>query len=170
LLRLGADLADGVPPESLAGDYLSKAIAVHDHSADTVAAHAIAYSVAFHRHQDMEAGYLLETCLRFSSSVAPAVRDALMSEAAAFQARRRKRPDLAEQWLAEMPATTPLPWLRSRAEAAVLEAYGDIEGAVRKLDEYEKAIRAMPDEMQREMLLRGLRRWRSELPGAAATP
>jgi len=169
LLRLGADLADGVPPESLPGDYLCRAIAVQDHSADTVAAHAIAYSVAFHRHQDMEAGHLLETCLRFSSSVSPSVRTALVSDAAAFQARRRKRPDLAEQWLAEIPATTPLSWLRSRAEAAVLEAHGDIEGAVRKLDEYEKAIRAIPDEMQREMLLRGLRRWRSELPGAAAT-
>jgi hypothetical protein len=51
-----------------------------------------------------------------------------------------------------------------------LEAHGDIEGAVRKLDECEKAIRAMPDEMQREMLLRGLHRWRSELTGAAAMP
>jgi hypothetical protein len=170
LLRLGADLTDGVPPESLPADYLSKAIAVCDHSADTVIAHSIAYSAAFHQHQDVEAGKLLETCLRFSSSVAPAVRAALMSDAAVFQARTRKRPDLAQQWLAEMPATTPQLWLRSRAEAAVFEAHGDFEGTVRKLDECEKAIRALPSATQREVLLRGLRRWRSELPGTAPIP
>jgi hypothetical protein len=170
LLRLGADLAAGIPPQSLAADYVSKAIAVEDHSADAVTAHAIAYSVAFHQHRDVEAGHMLETCLRLSSTVAPAVREALMSDAAVFLARRRKRPDLAEQWLAGMPATTPPSWLRSRAEAAVLEARGDIVGAVGKLDECEKAIRAVPDETNREMLLRGLRRWRSEMPGAAEMP
>jgi len=167
LLRLGADLVDGVPPESLPADYVSKAIAVQDHSADAVTAHAIAYSVAFHQHHDVEAGHMLETCLRLSSAVAPAVRQALMSDAAVFQARRRKRRDLAEQWLAGMPATIPPSWLRSRAEAAVLEARGDIFGAVGKLDEYERAIRAVPDDANREMLLQGLRRWRSELPRAA---
>jgi hypothetical protein len=170
LLRLGSDLAAGVPPESLPADYVSKAIAVQDHSADAVTAYAIAYSAAFHQHRDVEAGHMLETCLRLSSVVAPAVREALMSDSAVFQARRRKRPDLAEQWLAGMPATTTPSWLRSRAEAAVLEARGDIELAARKLDECEKAIRAMPDETNRELLLRGLRRWRSELPGAAEMP
>ena len=67
-----------------------------------------------------------------------------------------------------MPATMSRSLLlRSRAEAAVLEAHGDIEGAARKLDEYEKAIGALPDETQRALLLRGLLRWRSELLGAA---
>ena len=170
LLRLGADVADGVPPESLPADYLSKAIAVCDRSADTVTAHAIAYSAAFHQHRDLEAGHLLETCLKFSNSPAPGFREALMSDAAVFQARRRKRADLAEEWLAKIPANTPQSWLRSRAEAAVLEAHGDFEGADRKLDECEKAIRALPNATQREVLLRGLRRWRSELPGAATVP
>ena len=168
LLRLGADLVDGIPPESLPADYLSKAIAVHDHSADAMTAHLIAYSAAFCRHQDVEAGLLLETCLRLSSAVVPTVREALMSDAAVFQGRRRNRPDLADQWLAEIPATMSRSLLlRSRAEAAVLEARGDIEGTARKLDEYEKAIGALPDETQRALLLRGLRRWRSELLGAA---
>ena len=97
-------------------------------SPDAVSAHAIAYSAAFHQHQDVEAGHLLETCLRLSSCVAPAMREALMSDAAVFQARRRKRPDLAEQWLAAIPATSPQSWLRPRAEAAMLEANGDFEG------------------------------------------
>jgi hypothetical protein len=170
LLRLGADLANGVSPESLPADHVAKAIAVRDHSVDTVSAHAIAYSAAFWQRKDVEAGRLLETCLEHASLVAPAARTALMSDAAVFQGRRRGRADLAEQWLAEIPATTRPAWLRSRAEAALLQARGDIEGAVKKLDEYEKAIHAFPDPAQREMLLRGIRRWRSELAGAPAAP
>jgi hypothetical protein len=168
LLRLGADLADGMPPESLPDDYIAKAIAVRDNSPDSVIAHAIAYSAAFHRHQDVEAGHLLETCLELSSNVAPEMRQALVSDAAVFQARRRKRPDLAEQWMASLPVTSRASWLRPRGEAAILEARGDIEGSVRKLDEYESAIRALPNETQREMLLRRLHQWRSEMPRAAA--
>ena len=34
----------------------------------------------------------------------PALREALKSDAAVYQARRRKRADLADQWLAEIPA------------------------------------------------------------------
>jgi hypothetical protein len=170
LLRLGADLADGVPPESLPAEYLAKATAERDHSPDAVTGHAIAYSAAFHQHHDTEAGHLLETCLRLSTCVSPAVREALMSDAAVFLARRRKRADLAEQWLEGIPATSAQSWLRSRAEAAVLEAHGDIQGSIRKLGEYETAIRALPDATQREVLLRGLRRWRSELSGAASVP
>ena len=85
-----------------------------------------------------------------------------MSDAAVFQGRRRKRADLAEQWLAAME-TTHMPWLRSRIEAAVLEARGDTEGAARKLDEQERDILALPDQAQRTILLRGVRRWKDDL-------
>jgi hypothetical protein len=170
LLRLGADLTSGVPPESLPADYLAKAVAVRDHSADTVVANAFAYSAAFHQQMDVEAGNRLETCLTFSSCVVPAMREALASDAAVFQARSRKRPDLAEEWLTAIPATRAAAWLRSRAEAAVLEARGDIEGSLRKLNDYETAIRALPDVSQREGLLHGLRRWRTELQATAAMP
>jgi hypothetical protein len=94
---------------------------------------------------------------------APAIREALMSDAAVFQARRRKRADWAEQWLAEIPQTTSASWLRSRAEAAILEAQGDVDGALRKLDEYEKAILSLPNATRRKILLRMLQRWKSEL-------
>jgi hypothetical protein len=169
LLRLGADLADGVPPESLPADYIARAVAVRDTSPDALSAHAIAYSAAFHQHKDVEAGRLLETCLSISSCASVGTREALSSDAAVYQARKRKRPDLAEQWLAAIPANAPQSWLRSRAEAAILEAHGDIEGAIRKLEECETTIRALPNETQREMLLRGLRTWRFELPGAATS-
>ena len=86
-----------------------------------------------------------------------------MSDAAVFQARRRKRVDLAEQWLGDLRGTPGFPWLPARAEAAIREARGDLEGALDKLEEVERAIRAVPDETQREISLRFLKRWKSEL-------
>jgi hypothetical protein len=165
LMTLTADLRGGVPPEALPPDALARAVALRDDSAETVTAHAIAYSAAFHRHDDGEAARMLEVCLADSSHAAPVVRTALMSDAAVFQARRRGRADLAEQWLADMPATTPVLWLRTRAEAAILESRRNLEGATRKLDECEQAVLSLPlpTEEQRQMLLVALRRWRSEL-------
>lgn len=54
-----------------------------------------------------------------------------MCEAAVFQARRRGRADLAEAWLEDVPAATAIPGNREHAEAAILEARGDREGARR---------------------------------------
>jgi len=165
ILKLGAELNDGKMPESLSADFLAKAVAVRDLSPDTVTAHALAYTAAFHRQNDAEAAQALETCLQFSSCIVPAIREALMSDAAVFQARKRKRIDLAEQWLASMPQTTQRPGLRSRVQAAILEAQGDNQGALNKLEEVEKAARTLPNQAQRELSLRFLRRWQSDLRG-----
>ena len=100
---------------------------------------------------------------RYAGHAAPALREGLMSDAAVFQARRRKRPELAEQWLAGIPASTPHRWFRSRAEAAIREAKGDIPGALEKLTEVEAAILAFPESGQRETLRRLLERWKTEL-------
>jgi hypothetical protein len=163
LLHLWGELTDGVLPEALSGDYLAKAVAVRDDSADTVTAHAIAYSSAFHQHMDSDAAQRLEKCLAFAGRAVPLVREALMSDAAVFQARRRKRADLADQWLAAIPTRTPNPWLRSRAEAAIMEAKGDVAGAFRKLTELEPFINSIPSPAQREAQLQLLRRWKSDL-------
>lgn len=163
LMRLSADIHDGVMPEALPAQALADAVAMQDDSIDTVTAHGLAYFAAFHLHKDAEAGHLLETCLRYSGHAPPALRAALMSDAAVFQARRRKRPDLAEQWLADMPAAAP--WLWTRVEAAILEERGDIDAASSKLDHYEDALRSLPlpSEAQRDMLLRLVQRWKGEL-------
>lgn len=170
LMRLSADIQDGVMPEDLSAGDLRAAIAIRDESSETVIAHAAAYFSAFHQHKDAEAGEVLETCLRYSGH-APAMRDALMSDAAVFQARRRNRPDLAERWLAAIPAAPGRLWLRIRAEAAILEARGDAAAASTKLDEYERALRSLPvpSEAQRAMLLRLVQRWKSDL-GALLHP
>jgi hypothetical protein len=163
LLHLGGQLSDGVLPESLSPGFLAKAIAVRDASADTVQAYAIAYSAAFQLLNDDEAAERLETCLAYAGYAAPAVREALASDAAVFQARRRKRADLAEQWLNNVPKTTQASWLRSRAEAAILESQGDFPGAVAKLSEVEFAILRLPDATRRNALVRLLQRWKAEL-------
>jgi len=163
LLHLGGQLADGVLPESLSADILAKAIAVRDASADTVKAYAMAFSVAFHQDKDSEAGQRLETCLAYAGHATPALREALKSDAAVYQARRRKRADLADQWLAEIPVTAQYAWFRSRAEAAILEANGDVDGAMKKLAETETSLLAIPKSAQRETLLRLLHRWESDL-------
>jgi hypothetical protein len=163
LLHLGGQLSDGILPESLSADFLAKAIAVRDDSADTVKAYAMAFSSAFHQHQDAEAAQRLETSLAYSSHATPGLREALISDAAVFQARRRKRGDLAAQWLTEIPATSQTAWLRLRAEAAILEAKGDAKGALGKLADVEAAILKISNSAQRNALLTILQRWKSEL-------
>jgi hypothetical protein len=165
LMKLGAEYDAGVLPEALPPDFLAKAVAVRDESPDTPAAHAWAYSAAFHRREDAVAGEMLEACLRHSNNAPPTMRAALMSDAAVFQARRRKRVDLAERWMAEIPQQSQLPWLRTRAEAAILEAHSDFAGARKKLDEFEAAILAMARGRTRETMLILLGRWKGELGG-----
>lgn len=171
LLRLHADLADGVPAESLSTEYLQKAIAVQDRSLDTVSGHVIAYLSAMSQQKPEEAGRFLEVCLMYAASVMPDVRADLMSTAAVHQARVRKRADLAEQWLAEIPGNSHLLRIRLQAEAAVLEAHDDIAGCIGKLEECEKVARLLADMTDREMILRSLVRWRFDLQaGGEGTP
>ena len=141
----------------------ARAIAVRDGSIDTVVAHSFAFSNAFHQHKNAEAGGLLETCLSYSAHAPASMREALMSDAAVFQARRCKRVDLAEQWLADIPGTAELRWIRLRAEAAILEARGNLQGALGKLEECEQAVDALTNVSRREYVLRLLERWKSEL-------
>lgn len=55
MLKLSAELREGVMPEAMSPAYLAKAVALRDKSPDTVAAHALAYSTAFHQRKDDEA-------------------------------------------------------------------------------------------------------------------
>ena len=163
LLKLQAESREGVLTEARWAEYLAEAVAVRDSTPETVLAHAFACSAALHKRRDREAGEHLETCLRYLSCVPPAQREGVISDVAVYLARRRKRADLAAQWLADL-RTAANPLMRLRAEAAVLEARGDIVGASRKLDEYEASLLALPKgNPQREMLLRTLPGWRAEL-------
>jgi hypothetical protein len=163
ILKLVEELRTGVPYERLSPGFLAKAVAIEDNSPDTVTAFALAYGAAFWGRKDDEAARALETCLRHANLATPSQRQGLMSDAAVFQARRRKRTDLAEQWLADIPEKGEYPWMRLRCKAAILEAKGDTAGALNKVDEVEKMILAVPNQALKEISLRGLRRWKSEL-------
>ena len=163
ILKLVEELRTGVPFEDLSPAFVAKAVAIEDDSPDTVSAFALAYGVAFWGRRDDEAARALETCLRHCSLSAPVQRHALMSDAAVFQARRRRRPDLAQQWLSELPQRTEYPWIRLRVDAAIREAQGDPAGARQKLEEVETMLLAVPNQAMREIWLRGLRRWQTEL-------
>jgi hypothetical protein len=163
LARLNAEMRDGVPPDALSAVFLTKALAVRDDSVDTVAAHSVGYVVAWWRYDYAAAAQMLETCLAYSSHVPPAVRHILMSDAGVFQARRRKRIDLAKEWLAMIPQKTEFPGLRPRVEAAILEAQGNFDGALKKLEEVEMLFLGIPEEALREANVRFLRRWKAEL-------
>ncbi len=163
MLKLSAELRDGVMSESLSPDYLAKAIALRDNSPDTVTAHSLAYSAAYHQHKDEKAAEMLEVCLQYTNFTSRLIRTALVSDAAVFQARRRHNIELAKQWLADVPESKEIPWMRTRAEAAVLEAQGDLPAALKKLDETEKLILVTPNQVRREISLRFIQRWQGEL-------
>jgi hypothetical protein len=163
ILKIVAELADGTPPESYSPEYLELATAVRDGTSDTVTAHALAYSSAFHRKRDDEAAQMLEIALEYSGYAAPIVRDALMTDAAVFQGRRRKRADLAEAWLADLPDRTEIPWLRDLAQAGVSEAQGEIARALGALERAEQRIRVESNRVRRDASLRSIKRWRTDL-------
>jgi hypothetical protein len=162
LLELGQELGRGVLPEQLAPETVAQAVALVDDSNDTVTAHAIAYAVAFHQHRDDEAARCLDICLAHARRASPPMRAALISDAAVFQGRRRRNADRAGQWAADLPASA-VPWLRLRAEAAVLEANGDRAGALGRLGQVESMLRALPAGAQRDVPLVLLARWQSEV-------
>lgn len=163
LLQLTAELRNGTAFEDLPKDFLANVTAFKDDSQYTVAGYALAYSAAWYGQSADEAAQLLETCLEYSAFTSSEMREALKSDAAVFQARKRKNIDLADQWQSEIAEKPDKPWLKLRVQAAILEAKGDVEGALRKLDETENALRTIPNPFQRSVSLRFLERWRSEL-------
>jgi hypothetical protein len=54
-------------------------------------------------------------------------------------------------------------WLRLRAEAAILEAKGHVDGALEKLAKVEAAILKLPKNALPDTSLQLLQRWKSEL-------
>jgi hypothetical protein len=162
-LKLANDMVDGVPPENLSPAFITMATGVKDDSVDTVSAHAIAYASAFHRRDVAEAARLLEVCLQYSCFAAPLLRETLMTDAVIFHARRRHDVERAAEWLAGMPEKTQLPWLRHLAEAAILEARRDLDGARAKLDAAEVVVRARGNPAQRSISLRSIARWQDDL-------
>jgi hypothetical protein len=163
VMKLSAELAAGASPAAVSPDFLAKAIAVRDDSADTVSGYAFAFTAALYQHDIARAGQLLEVCLAYAGFAGAAMREALVSDTAVFTAKRLQRPDLARLWLADLPSNAQRPWLRSRVEVAILGAEGDRAGALRKLDDLEASLLKLPNATQRRLLSQQLPQWRAEL-------
>jgi hypothetical protein len=163
ITQLAVDLMEGVAPEDLRPDFIALATAIRDESPDTVAAHAFAYSASWYKGTADETARLLEICLQYSIWARPMQREAILCDAGVFQGRKRKRSDLAQQWLAALPEKSQLPGLRQRVEAAILESQDDFRGAIQKVEEVESLTLNRPERRQRTISLKLLRRWRSEL-------
>ena len=162
-VQLAAELRNGVLPENLTPEFLAMATAIRDESPDTVISHLFAYSSSWYAGSDDKTANYLEVCLQYSHFAGSMLREALVADAGVFQGRRRKRADLARDWLADLPEKTQLPWLRQRVQAAICEAEGDFQGSLDKLREVETALAKLPDRQQRAISLKSLERWRSEL-------
>lgn len=163
VLQLMVDLRKGTKPEDLEPGFLGLATAIQDNSVVTVHGHQLAYLSAYYRHDDAEAARLLEICLQHSHCDSPRLRESLFGSAVDFQANRRKRVDLARQWLSDIPEKPLTPGLRPHMEASILEGEGDIQGALKKLDEAERVVRDSPGSVEEKLILRFFCRWRKEL-------
>jgi len=163
LAELWDQIKAGVEYEALSPTLVEEAAAVRGRSLLTVVAHSIAYARAYYQKNDVLAADYLETCLASSGWATPGMRYALMADAAIFQAERRHRVDLAEQWLADVPVDGTTKNYRLRAEGAILPARGDFEAALLKITECIKEEESILDERKRHRSLAKLSEWKDEV-------
>jgi Peptidase family M50 len=162
IMRLSAESAEATQPAKMSPGLLASATAVRDNSVDTVTAYALAYAAAMSRREFAPAAHLLESCLQFAACAKPHVRDALVSDAAVYQAAIRHAPAVASAWLEDLPPKAR-PWLRVRAEAAILEENGEREAAWRRLDEFERTVGGTRE----QHLIAVTQKWKSALRAVA---
>jgi hypothetical protein len=112
----------GIPLDSLNPATLERAVSLRDRSIETVRAQLFAYLAATSRKDYFKASEFLENALDASGDAPPQLREMLMVYAAVFQAVRRNRLDLAEQWLAAAPERTVLLEARALLERQIVSS------------------------------------------------
>jgi hypothetical protein len=130
-------------------------------SLETFNASTREYSVALREKRDSDAAKFLEICLAHLDFVDN--REEWFLQAVSFLAIRRKRFDLAQQWLEDIPTKTSIPSLRTEAEAAILVGRDQIQEALQKISASEQLVSAMPNGVDRERKLRSLLKWKTEI-------
>jgi hypothetical protein len=160
LIKINAQMKNGITAAEIRPDLLSDAIGVIDNSFATVVTHVWAYNAKWDTAPEAETARLLEIALQYSNCASPSFRESLFCDAGAFQATKRKNVELARQWLAEIPESTPSPWLRPWIESAIKDAEGNVQGAIQKLDEVERLLQVRYPE---KPISKSLQKWRAEL-------
>jgi Peptidase family M50 len=154
--------------EMLSPALIAEATAIRDDSLATVLAHEVAYFRAFCLKDNSTAEHCLETCLLFSRRYSSAMRTELIGEAAIFQAKRRKRIDLARQWLADLPNDEVGKSLRPRVEGNIAEAEGQFEQALLKVEICQKQAERIANEQTRNVRMARLAKWKEEIEQSQA--
>ena len=170
LAQLRDEMESGVDVEALSPVLIAELTSVRDNSLATLAAHAVAYGRAYYQKDNFSAAFYLETCLLFSGKAAARFRNLLIADAAIFQARRRKRTDLAQQWLADLPADPTLVSARLRAEGAIAEAQGNLAQAIEKVEACLQEAEKMENERSRKRFISKLTEWKGELDKGLVQP
>ncbi|HEX4605290.1 MAG TPA: hypothetical protein VH724_14920, partial [Candidatus Angelobacter sp.] len=152
-----------VENEDLSPALVEEATSVRGKSLLAVVAFSIAFARAFEQKNNSLAADCLEICLSSSGWSTPGIRSALMANAAIFQAERRGRVDLAEQWLADLPSDATTKDYRLKAEGAILEARSNFEGTLLKIEACEKDAESIGDERKRQRTLAKLAQWKSDV-------
>ncbi|HEY6305397.1 MAG TPA: M50 family metallopeptidase [Candidatus Angelobacter sp.] len=160
LIKINTQLKSGISATEIHPDLLSDAIGIVDNSFATVVTHIWAYSTKWDTAPEAEIARLLEIALQHSNCAPRSSRENLFCNAGIFQATKRANVELARQWLAEIPETTLSPWLRPWTESAILDAEGNVQGALQKVDEVESLLRVR---YPGKPVSKSLQKWRSEL-------
>lgn len=130
---------------------------------DQTAAQVFASWAAYREEKDSKiAACYLDSCLACCSATTPEFRDELIVEAAKFQILRRKRVDLAREWLLE-DRSGKQRLNRYLAEGLILAQTGEKTQAIAKIDEALTFIATTPDTPLRLNQENAFKKWRLEL-------
>jgi hypothetical protein len=132
---------------------------VNDTSDDQVFANYAAYKLD--ADHEVAAQYL-ETCLANCSATTPEFREELILEAAKYQALRRKRFDLAREWLS-VDKSGKARLNRYFAEALILRSEERLEETIAKVEEALRYIDTAPPGPVRTRQQQAFEKWRQEL-------
>lgn len=131
------------------------------HLWERLAANSEAYRTALKDKRDDDAAIALEKVLAlldYSDN-----REEWFFQAVSFQAIRRKRFDLAKQWLDDIPQETEVPGLHLQGEAALLVGHNQLREALEKIDQCEALVSRLPENYTKERKLQSLQKWKREL-------
>jgi Peptidase M50B-like len=123
---------------------LEQSSRIKDGSSQQVVANWLAYAKATAAEDHEVAALHLESCLVASPAIAQDLREELIIEAAQFQALRRKRPDLAREWLA-LEQSGKARARRFHAEALILYGENQGEQALAKAEQGLASIGGVPE-------------------------
>jgi hypothetical protein len=125
-----ASSRQGIRPRDVDPAIVERALLIPEKSSDHISGLLTAYGVALDKGEFEQAGDYLDQAIALNTYYPALFRGSLFLEAAYFEAHIRGQAELARQWFGKIQDTALLdPAALLRAEAAVLLAEGDLEGA-----------------------------------------